>query len=326
MDKQRTCKRLAITLLITLLCFPSLIFARAEESFEKKLDLKKDGKVHLKNISGDITIKGWKKDEVLVKARKIAGRKKDLDHVAIDITTTNGTVRINTSYRTKPWFGSSNVSVHYELSVPEKASVEVTTVSGNAHARKIGGYLGITTVSGDLEIEDAGGGVRAKSVSGDIRIVSAGGRVRAKTVSGEIHLQTITGEANLKTVSGDISIRDIQGSIEVESISGEIQLKGVLKAMNVEAKSISGRIEYEGELEGKGNYTLNSHNGDVYVRLPENAHFELEAKSLNGEVECDFEIKLSEKISDKEIQGVVGKGGASLHLSSFSGNIHIEKR
>ena len=326
MKKQITIRGLIIALLIALFYFPSPVFADAEESFEKRLDLDKNGKVHVKNISGDITVKGWSKDQVLVKARKIAQRKKDLDKVTIDISKTDGTVRIITNYHDGGWFGSSNVSVYFELFVPEKASVEVETVSGNADAREIGGYLGITSVSGDLEVVSAGNGVRARSVSGDLRIVSAGDRVRARSVSGEITLQTITGETDLKTVSGDITIRDIQGSVEAESVSGGIELKGVLKAENVEAKSVQGRIEYEGELEGRGNYIINTHSGDVHMSLPENSHFELKAKTLSGKVACDFEIKLSGKTSNKETQGVVGKGGASLHLTSFSGDIKIEKK
>lgn len=326
MKKQKAIRGLAIALLITLFCLPSAVFAKAEEAFEKRLDLHKDGRIYLKNISGDITIKGWSKSEVLVKARKITQRKEDLDNISIDITRTNGTVRIITNYQDGGWSDFSNVSVYYELFVPEKASVEVETVSGNADAREIGGDLGITTVSGDLEIVGAGGGVRARSTSGDLKIVSAGPRVRAKSVSGDIYLQTITGETGLNTISGDITIRDIQGSVEVESLSGGIELKGVLKAENVEVKSTSGRIEYEGELEGRGNYILTTHSGDIYMNFTDNSHFELKTKTLSGEVECDFEVKLSDKISNKEIQGVVGKGGANLILSSFSGDIKIRKK
>ncbi len=131
MKKQRAIEGLTIGLLIALFCFPSAVFAKAEESFEKRLDLVKDGKVYLKNISGDITVKGWSKNEVLVKARKMARRKADLDNVSIDISRTNGTVRIITKYTSGGWSRLSNVSVYYELFVPEKASVEVETISGN---------------------------------------------------------------------------------------------------------------------------------------------------------------------------------------------------
>ncbi|MEE8400022.1 MAG: DUF4097 family beta strand repeat-containing protein, partial [Desulfobacterales bacterium] len=311
---------------ITLFCFPSSVFARAEESFEKTLNLDKDGKVFLENIAGDITVKGWNKKKVLVKARKVARHKEDLDNVTIDISGTNDTVRIVTRHHKSGWSGSSGVSVDYELFVPKKASVDVETVSGSVEATEIGGYLGITTVSGDLKITDAQDGVRARSVSGDVKIVNSGGRVRAKSISGKIDLQTITGEADLKTVSGDIAIRDIRGSVEVTSVSGDIEMEGVSKAENVEAKTVQGSIEYEGDLEGKGNYELKTHSGDVSMKLPKNAHFELKAKSLSGEIECDFKVQISDKRSDKRLQGVVGKGGARLHLSSFSGDITIGKK
>ena len=156
--------------------------------------------------------------------------------------------------------------------------------------------------------------------------MSAGDRVRARSVSGSINLQTITGETDLRTVSGDITIRGIRGSVEVGSVSGDIEMKGVLEAENVEMKSIQGHIEYEGELEERGNYGIDTHSGDIHMSLPDNSHFELKAKTLSGEVACDFEIKLSDKTSKKETRGVIGKGGAGLHLSSFSGDIKISKR
>jgi len=316
----------AVTLLAILLCFPSLLFAEVEEAVVKEIDLVRDGKVYLKNISGDITVKGWGKRKVLMKARKIARDREDLDYVSIDVSKTNGTVRIVTNYRRDRYGQHSNVSVHYDLSVPEDASVELETVSGDTKAESIGGHLAVSAVSGDVVVAEINMGTSVKTVSGDLRGKRVKGRTYAKTVSGEIRLQSVDGDVDASVVSGDIRIHDVQGSLEVESVSGGIKLDGITKAAVVEAKSVNGRLSYEGMLEARGNYRFSVHSGDVLVRLPAKSDFDLNAKTMSGDIHCDFDITHAEKITEKKIRGVVGKGGASLRLSSFSGDLRIMKQ
>jgi hypothetical protein len=59
--------------------------------------------------------------------------------------------------------------------------------------------------------------------------------------------------------------------------------------------------------------------------LPADSAFDFEAGTFSGSIESDFEIKMSGKISEKEMRGVVNGGGASVKLSSFSGDIKLKK-
>lgn len=320
---------LMAVLLVALFCLPSYVsyvYALEEEIIEKELDLDKNGKVYIKNISGNIAVQGWHHNSVLVTARKVAQEKDDLENVTVDISRTNGTVRIITNYRSGIRYRSANVSVHYELSIPSKAALEVETVSGNVEAEKIGGYSNVTSVSGNISVADAEEGADTKSVSGKVRIIDALRKARAKTVSGSVYLENISGEAEGKTVSGDIVMRNIMGSVSAENISGRIELAAVAKSESVEAKTISGKVVYEGELERSGSYQVNSHSGNILLRLPKGSHFEIKAKTLSGRTRSDFDLSLTDKLTKKEMRGVVGKGGASLKVSSFSGNIEIRQQ
>jgi len=62
------------------------------------------------------------------------------------------------------------------------------------------------------------------------------------------------------------------------------------------------------------------------VVVPSGSDFEFSAKTFSGSIECDFELKMSGKLDPKKVRGTVGKGGASLTISSFSGEIRIMKR
>jgi DUF4097 and DUF4098 domain-containing protein YvlB len=275
---------------ITLLCIPSLLFAKAEDKFERIYTLDMDGKVYLEAKSCDIAVHSWDKNEVKIIVHKNA---------VIDISHIEGNIRIIIK---RPH------SSHCELFIPDRAHLRVETVSGRVKASKIGGSLDIRTVSGEIEVATAKNGVRCKTVSGDIR------------------LEKIIGDADLKTTSGKITMEGMKGSVKAETVSGKIEIEAFSHAEEVEMESISGNIKLHGELSPDGIYEINSHSGNVEIGISSNSNFELRAETFSGNIQCDFDLKISGKIDRKKLQGVVGKGGANLILSSFSGKIRVTKR
>ena len=318
---------LLLIIVIILLCMPSPLLARAKETFEETHPLNRDGKVYLKNVSGDIVVNSWDKNEIKIHAIKTARRKKALDNVLIDITRTNDNIRIVAQdERTFKKFRSSRVTIDYELYIPDNVHFKAETTSGDVEIGDIGGFLELKTVSGDISITTVKDGVKCKTVSGDIYMIKINGNVDIKTTSGDIEIEAIKGSVEAETVSGDIKIGAIKGSVEAETVSGDIDLEGFSQAKEIEIETISGYIAIQGFLSPDGTYYLDSHSGKIKVAIPSDSVFELQTKTFSGEIECDFELKVSGKIDRKKIQGVVGKGGANLNLSTFSGNIQISKR
>jgi DUF4097 and DUF4098 domain-containing protein YvlB len=60
--------------------------------------------------------------------------------------------------------------------------------------------------------------------------------------------------------------------------------------------------------------------------IPVDSAFELEANTFNGDIASEFQIQVAGKISPREIHGTIGKGGATLILKTFSGNIDLKKK
>lgn len=277
-------------LMIMLLCIPSILLAKAEDKMERTYTLDRDGKVYLEFKSGDIVINTWNRNEIKIIAHQNA---------TIDINHTEGNIRI---------IISRSPSSHYELFMPDRAQLRVETTSGRVKTREIGGFVDIRTASGDIEV------------------VTARNGARCKTLSGDIHIEKITGNADLKTTSGKIWVEGIKGSVKADTVSGKIEVETFSHAEEVEIESISGNIKLRGELSPGGIYKIDSHSGNVEIGIPSGSNFELRGETFSGNIHCDFELKISGKIDRKKIQGMVGKGGASLNLSSFSGNIRITKR
>lgn len=298
---------------LTFLPGESIAREKFEEKFEKTVSLAKDGQVILKNISGNIDVKSWDKDQVKIDALKVSKAsthdraKKNVEKVTIEVNKEDNTLRIETKYP-KMRIKSLSVSIHYKLMIPNEASVKIKSVSGDVTLVEIGGRVEASVVSGDVDIMKADKGVECKAVSGDLK------------------LQGITGDADLETVSGDITLEQIRGSIDVETVSGDLKMREVSEAKVVKGKVLSGSIVYQGNINPDGRYNLKSHSGDIKMTLPSDSAFDLEAKTFSGEIESEFDITISGKISKKQVQGAVKGGGAPVTLKTFSGNIYLRKR
>jgi DUF4097 and DUF4098 domain-containing protein YvlB len=291
-----------------------------EERFEKTETLTMDGKVYLSNISGDIEIRTWDKSEVKIDALKVSEAsslshaKENSSLVTIEVTNEAGLLRIETNYpRQRTFLGgdSINIFVNYKLWIPSEASVEVKSVSG------------------DVGLEAIGGAIKTGVVSGSVTLKKAAAGADLSTVSGELILEEISGDVYLKTVSGDIDVTRIKGSIEAETVSGRIEMREVSEAREaraVNAKSLSGDVDYQGGISPQGRYTLKSHSGDLRLIIPPESAFEFDATTFSGSIDSDFPIEVSGKMSSRELHGAVGKGGSSLRLSTFSGDIALKKR
>jgi DUF4097 and DUF4098 domain-containing protein YvlB len=289
---------------------------RAGEKFEEKFNkteaLARDGKVIINNVSGGIVVKTWDKAEVQIAARKVADvgslekAKENWAKVTIEVTKSGNIVQIDTKYPERS--RNLNVSVHYELTIPDKAAIKIKNVSGSVDAAGIGG-----TFEGNV-------------TSGSVTLAKLGGSVDCRTVSGRIDVQDGMGEIDLKTVSGNINAVRIKGSVDAETTSGRIELVDISEAKNVRVKVLSGGISYDGQLAAGGKFSFETLSGSVRVALPANAGFELDAEAFSGHVNSAFPVTMQGTISPKELRGVVNNGGATLRIKTFSGAIDITKK
>jgi len=292
---------------------PAAAKEKYEETFEKTVSLAKTGKVSLKNVSGDIEVKTWDRAEVKIEALKTSQAetmekaKENAAKVKIEVIEEGNLLRIEADYPEVSIKGL-NVSIDFDLFIPDQAALKIKSVSG------------------DVTLENIGGAVETEVVSGDIEVMKAGQGLDCQSVSGDLEIRSITGDARLKTVSGDITLEQLKGSLEAETVSGDIELSGVSGAKYIKAKVLSGSVTYQGSIEATSRYEMKSHSGDIEMFLPSDSAFDIEAETFSGDIETDFEISVSGKFSKKKIMGTVNGGGAVLSLSTFSGDIILEKR
>ncbi len=162
----------------------------------------------------------------------------------------------------------------------------------------------ITTVSAPVVVSGISAGSRVKTVSGDITLSDLGSHVDAKTVSGDVEAKGINAELKLKSVSGDMSVVD--GSCRW-----------------VDAKSVSGEVTLDLDLDPNGTYDVKTVSGGVSIRTIAEPNLSVDAKSVSGEVVSDFGLDWEPRPGSRKLYDTIGEGGARLRVKTVSGDLRV---
>jgi hypothetical protein len=192
--------------------------------------------IHVKNLTGDITVGAASGNDVEVVGTK-RWRRGDPSVVHFSTSSSGGDVTICALWQDgtcdERGYHSNNrrsrndnndVSVEFRVLVPKGVKVDVETVNG--------------TVS----IDGATAEVRANTVNGDLDVTTSGGRVNAATVNGSLR-------ARLGRIDndGDMHFETVNGSVIVDfsgEFGGDVDLQTVNGTLNTNFElTLSGRLD-----------------------------------------------------------------------------------
>ena len=285
-------------LLALMLLVPAV--ALAAGPVEETRPLAADGQVVIENAFGEIVILGWGREEV-----RIAGHLSD-DVKELEIKESGSTLRIRVDYYDRRSIEGAQI----EVMVPEGASVQAESVSGDIEAENLNGEtLDLSTVSGDLDVAARVQRLTLATVSGDMEFSgSAAVRVSVESVSGEIELTGVSGEIEASTVSGDVTVNGNDLRIgEFEAVSGDVELTV--------------------GLEDGGRINVSSMSGDIDLYLPAGQEAEFFAQTFSGDIDSAFgRVQDSRRGPGSRLEHQEGNNGATINLNSFSGDVGIAKR
>jgi Putative adhesin len=225
---------------------------------------------------------------------------------------------INIGQEDRRW---NNVSISYELTVPEQTQVKAGTGSGGIDVSSVTGPLDAATGSGAISAEAIGNRVSARTGSGSIKINSPNGSVEAATGSGAIELTSVNGSVEAHTGSGGISVLGAAGDVKARTGSGHIKVERAKG--NVEAHSGTGGLEVEGTPKSF-RWDLHTASGSVKVGLPNGTPFEVDAETHSGSVTTSHPVTVSGTVAKNALRGVSGRGDNRLYIRVGSGSIRID--
>jgi hypothetical protein len=301
----------------------------AEGQFERTLNVTGPVDLNVHSNSGSITVVTGSGSQVRILGKVKVRRDRLSDAQAIvkeieanpPIEQTGNTVRIGRRGEAENREWRRNVSISYELVVPKATRLDSNTGSGSQSITGIDGPLDASTGSGSLTLSSIGGEVTSSTGSGSIKIDGTNGRLRANTGSGSIRATGVAGAITASTGSGSIELEQVAaGDVEASTGSGGIEARGVKGRLRV--RTGSGTIRADGA--PTGDWSLHTSSGSIYVRLPVDAAFELDAETSSGSINSAHPVTVVGSLSKRRLQGKVRGGGFLLSVSTSSGSIRVE--
>ncbi len=325
----------------------------------------------VENFRGDTRIVGGDVKDIVVAGRKAvrALNAKDADEAnrltPVEITTQADQMVIRTNQDRVT--GEQRVSADLDITVPRALAVEVRARSGNLEVTGVDGGVEVSSDSGDVRLQNIGGDVRldvrradvirAGSVKGNFEVASGRGRdVELEDMSGEVVLSgSYSGDLQFRKLARGVRIQTPQTEFRVEQIPGNLHMDlgdvigtnlvgpirlATNRSRDVHLEEFTDGLEIEVE---RGDVVLRparlnipkidvrTRVGEIDLRLPPAAKFELKGTTNQGEVINDFGPVLTTEDSGRgehrrgtTITGRTG-AGASITLTVDRGNITVRK-
>lgn len=231
-----------------------------EESHES-YTLKPNGRVSLENITGDVNIRVWQRNEVKVDISKRAYTRARLAEAEVIVEASPEVLSLSTKYAssTNTWNFSEEgrltnpASVEYTLTVP--TGVRLDTI------QLVNGALNIEDVSGDVEASSINGPLTARNLTGEVKLSTVNGKLEAR-----FDRLAPSRSRTLTAVNGQIVLL-IQGSADAELTASTVRGK-----LSNEFDLAIERGEHFGQntsgVLGSGgtNFKLNNVNGNISIR------------------------------------------------------------
>ncbi|MBO0793575.1 MAG: DUF4097 family beta strand repeat protein [Ktedonobacteraceae bacterium] len=246
--------------------------------------------------SGTLHVHAGNTNQVTVQATRYAyGLGNDLDDLQVQYAQQGNTLTITTSESWGVVLGSRGIDI--DVTVPSSVDLNIHGSSNDVNLSGIDGQVSVNTDSGNLRLDNVSGPLDLSSSSGDIAVTNEHGPLDAHTSS------------------GNISIDHAAGALDLSSSSGNITLNAAQVAGQGHLQTDSGNIEFSGTLDPRGTYQMAASSGNITLKLPADASFQLATSADSGDVHNDFSAS------------AVGSGPhANIALKTSSGDIRVQKQ
>jgi DUF4097 and DUF4098 domain-containing protein YvlB len=251
--------------------------------------------------------------------------------------------------------GDHRVAEDLDISLPRKASVNISTHSGDVSVLGRDGDVQITAQHNEVSASDINGKVslnldhsaaRVSQVSSDVSIEGRANDVSLEDIKGAVHLdgefmesvklakigqgvvfKSSRTDMQLGRLDGDLDLDS--GDLQASNITGPVRL--TTRAKDIRLTDVSGDVRLQDEngsvelrIKKLGSMQVENRKGDIQLYIPDKASFQLDAHATGGEIETDFSgLKIDD--SQSTATGSVGNGGPRLVINNEHGTIEIRK-
>lgn len=268
-------------------------FYKQEEVVKQEIPLSTQQQLHIDNSNGNIRIKTWQQNNVILKTVKHAPSFEDIDKIIVNVNRNADTISVQTTSADEI---NNKYSVDFHVLVPKKMALRLATGNGSIKAKHCEGLIQAHTDVGTIDLMHTKEKVCANA-----------------NAKGSITVQQAAGPVQATTNNGNISLYETKYSVLAHAAHGSISMHCT-------------------QLEPTASIRLTA-SGSIELRLPHEANARLQATSERGSVVSDHFINLEPQLTKlnksawnqlkRNIEGTLGTGEADIILHANAGPIKI---
>lgn len=250
--------KLPIGVIFSLFLFAAFVRAddyAIKEPFTRSNAFNPTAEVTLENVNGNVDVRVWDKNEILIEGEKSAKTQEELEQIdlKIELSEKNAAIKVRLPKRSGGFFGQGNIraAVRFTLTVP--ATVTLAKISS------VNSSVSITGVRGSVDASSVNGAVNANGLSGSARLATVNGGIKARFAS-------LVAEQRLsfKTVNGGVVVtlpKDAGFQLHSSTVNGGVECAFPLEnGRQKHGKNLSGKIG-----DGRADLEAETVNGSVRI-------------------------------------------------------------
>ena len=208
----------------------------------------------------------------------------------------------------------SNINGDVTIRGTDRADVSVTaTITSDSESGLDRVDVKVDTSSNHIQIETdyskkkGRWGNSGASVHYELEVPSSIELEEIDLVNGSLQLSDIDGDVEANLVNGSLNAEGLGGSAELETVNGQI-------SATFNRMGSSQRVDLE------------SVNGSIELRIPDDAGATVEASTVHGKIRNDFGMKVERgEYVGSDMEGKIGDGGARISLENVNGSINVRR-
>jgi len=253
-----------------------------------------------------------------------------------------------------------SLSIDMEIQVPHGISVEARGRSGDLTMNSLTGLVDISSERGDIRLTDIGGNarvvvarsglVRATGLKGNLDVEGRGSDVQLENISGQVSINgSYSGTLEFKNLAqplhfeserttlriaqilgkftmdlGDIRADHLVGPVKLKTRSRDVHIEDFTDAMDIEIEH--GDIGLVPSKLPLARIDVKSRNGNVDLTLPENADFNLNASTRQGEATNDYGSAVRSEVEGRSASlHSVSARGPAININTERGTVSVKK-
>ena len=282
------------------------LFAASNAAAQAKIDIHRSAKpnvsLRLSGAFASVKVIAWQHDSIAITGTVGAGSRFEGGPLEATGPLSGMKFFVETSEQ------ASIASNRIEMRVPREARVWIKTGSADVDVQGVAGGLDLNVIGGTVTVSGKPRELICESMDGRVSFTGDAAFVRLKTATGNINFTGRGEDMTLTTVSGTVTV-DGGGRAPIE---------------RARLESVTGPITFAAELTRAADIRFDTHSGAVDLRLAPNAAVEIDAATMTGTIENQWNGRRA--IAGREGRGMelgTGSGSARIQIRSFKGNIRV---